>query len=122
MSKLIAALDIIRTIVTTLILFIMIGVIVFIYIERDAIGKIITNVTDNINSVGQAAISINTLTTKVNVWIDKGDILATTESAINNAKMLLERNKDVNITTIIDNLNTIIAILQNISEILLLSP
>lgn len=122
MSKLQVALDIIRTIVVTFILFIIVGMLLFMYIERDLIGNIIINVTDNIQSVGQAAVSINLVSSKVNVWIDKGDVLNVMSTVMNDAKLLLERNKEFNITEVTEKLNIIVVTLQNISEILLLDP
>jgi len=117
MSKLQIALDITRTIVITLILFIIIGVLVFIYVNKDVIGIIITNITDTINIIKQAFSNINSISYTVNAWIKNGNVLTTTDVILNNANIIFEKNKNVDISAIVDKLNTIVTLLQNISGI-----
>lgn len=117
MSKLQITLDITRTIVITLILFIIIGVLVFIYVNKDVIGIIITNITDTINIIKQAFSNINSISYTVNAWIKNGNVLTTTDVILNNANIIFEKNKNVDISAIVDKLNTIVTLLQNISGI-----
>lgn len=109
-------LDIIRTVCIVLILFIIIGVLVFIYIEKDPIIGAVTSVVNNINEVGKASITLNKVMSNVGDWMDTNNILSLTATTIKDMQTLMEKNKDFDARLIINNLEILVALVTNISN------
>ncbi|MCJ7637692.1 MAG: hypothetical protein MUO21_09415 [Nitrososphaeraceae archaeon] len=120
MGKLRVALEIIRTVCIIFILFIIIGLIVFIYVNKDTISEFVTGITNNMNNVGKMATSINNLATSVSVWvevIDSNNLLNTIISTANGTKIIIEKNKDIDLNQIMSSLKQIILLMNNITDV-----
>ena len=72
MNKLRIFLDTIRTIVVTLILFLLLGVLLYIIIQKDTIILYFTDIGGNITNT---ASNLNLVIIKVNDWIQQDNIL-----------------------------------------------
>jgi len=116
MNKCRLFLDIIRTVCLVLILFIIIGVLVFIYIEKDPIIGAVNSIINNINEVGKASATLNKVVSNISDWIDTNNILGLTASTIKNMQTLMEKNKDFDANAIIDKLNEPVALVTNITN------
>ena len=119
MNKCRLFLDIIRTICLVLILFIIIGVLVFIYVEKDEIGKVVVSIVNNINQVGIASSSLNKIVSNVTIWIDTNNILGLILLTIKDTQNIVQKNKDFDMNTIVNNLNQLVIIVTNISNVIL---
>lgn len=120
MGKLRVALEIIRTLCIVFILFIIIGLIVFIYVNKNTISEFVTGITNNMNTVGKMSTSINNLASSVSLWVEmvnSNDLLKTIISTANGTKIIIDKNKDIDLNKIMISLNQLVLLLNNITDV-----
>jgi len=90
------AFDIIRTIFVILIFAIILGVIIFVYVNQDALVSIGLAITDNMNTVGNMATTADNFISKIDNEIIKNNLLNRTSIIVKNLEGITEQFKNFN--------------------------